>query len=297
MKPASSFGGCLTSRFHAPGVRQVRRALAIGLFAVIAANAPAAKLYVAVNGDDTNPGTHIKPFATLARARDEIRELKLRARRGERVMVVIRGGMYRVTQTLRLSAEDSGNEQFPVIWQAAPRETVRFLGAARLTGFKPVSDPAVRARLDPVAREHVVQLDLKSASVVDFGPVTAAGGREAELVCDSQYMTLARYPNPGNWLRVAAIPEGGTRHEYEKVVHFGRFTYDDERPARWKDTSELWVHGYWVYDWSDQYHHVQMLDLQKKEVWPGPPYHVYGYKKGQRFYFLNVLEELDQPGE
>lgn len=279
------------------GLHQVPRALAIGFFVVLAANSPAAKLYVAVTGDDTNLGTRAKPFATLARARDEIRQLKLKTRRGERVTVVIRGGMYRVTQTLRLSAEDSGTDQFPVIWQAAPGETVRFLGGMRLTGFTSVSDPAVRARLDRAAREHVVQLDLKSAGVVDFGPVTAAGGREAELVCDHQYMTLARYPNPGDWLRIAAIPEGGARHEYEKVIHYGRFIYDDERPARWKDSSDLWVHGYWVYDWSDQYHRVQKLDLQKKEIWPEPPYHVYGYKKGQRFYFLNVLEELDQPGE
>jgi hypothetical protein len=297
MKPSLSLGSYFISRFSVDGMRHLRRALAAGLFATLAVNAPAAKIYVSVTGEDTNPGTHTKPFATLERARDEVRQLKQRGRRPEGIMVVIRGGTYRFTRTLQLTAEDSGAERFSVIWQAAPGETVRFLGGARLTGFKPVSDPAVRARLAPAAREHMLQVDLRSAGVVDYGPVTAAGGREAELVCDSQYMTLARYPNTGEWLHIAAIPEGGTRHEYEKVVHYGRFSYDDERPARWKDTSDVWIHGYWVYDWSDQYHRVQRFDLQKKEIWPEPPYHVYGYKKGQRFYFLNVLEELDQPGE
>jgi len=80
-------------------------------------------------------------------------------------------------------------------------------------------------------------------------------------------------------------------------VHYGRFGYDGDRPSGWRDLSDLWVHGYWVYDWSDQYQRVQQLDRDKKEVWPEPPYPHYGYKKGQRFYFLNVLEELDEPGE
>ena len=79
--------------------------------------------------------------------------------------------------------------------------------------------------------------------------------------------------------------------------HYGRWAYSSDRPARWKDVSELWVHGYWVWDWCDQYQRVQKLDLAKQEVSPEPPFHYYGYRKGQRFYFLNVLEELDSPGE
>ena len=30
---------------------------------------------------------------------------------------------------------------------------------------------------------------------------------------------------------------------------------------------------------------------------PPRPYGIYSFRKGQRFYFLNLLEELDQPGE
>jgi tetratricopeptide (TPR) repeat protein len=38
--------------------------------------APAVEFYVAPDGDDTNPGTWQRPFATLQRARDAIRALK-----------------------------------------------------------------------------------------------------------------------------------------------------------------------------------------------------------------------------
>jgi hypothetical protein len=261
------------------------------------ARCAAANFYVSLTGNDSNPGTKAKPFGTLERAREKIRKLKATGPLKESATVVVRAGRYRITHTLQLSSEDSGTERFPVIWQAARGEKVRLMGGVRLTGFKPVSKPAILERLAPAARGRVLEVDLKAAGVADLGAVTSAGGSEAELICNGQYMTLARYPNRGDWLRIAAIPEGGTKHEYEKLVHYGRFTYDGDRPASWKDLSDVWVHGYWVYDWSDQYHRIQKLDLEKKEVWPEPPYHVYGYKKGQRFYFLNVLEELDQPGE
>ena len=57
------------------------------------------------------------------------------------------------------------------------------------------------------------------------------------------------------------------------------------------------MHGYWTWDWSDQYLRVDKLDTVKREITPAEPHHGYGYTKGQRFYFLNVLEELDSPGE
>ena len=75
------------------------------------------------------------------------------------------------------------------------------------------------------------------------------------------------------------------------------FIYSDERPRRWKDTRDLWVHGYWSWDWANSYERVASIDLDQRLVKTAPPYGQYGFRKGQRFYFLNVLEELDQPGE
>jgi hypothetical protein len=262
----------------------------------VASPAETTALYVATGGDDANPGTLAKPFATLARARDGARDLR-RAQPTAPVTVNIRGGIYRVTETLALTADDSGTEQAPVVWQAMPGETVRLIGGARLTGFEPVKAPAILERLDPAARGKVVQVDLKAAGVSDLGKPTPVGGARAELICNNRYMPLARYPNGNEWLNIASIPQGGTLVKTEYDNHYGRWAYSGDRPSRWQDISDLWVHGYWVYDWSDAYQRVQKLDLEKKEVSPEPPYHGYGYKKGQRFYFLNVLEELDAPGE
>jgi len=271
--------------------------LAFGLVGSASPAAGSASFYVAPQGNDSGRGTKAQPFATLEQARSAVRALRQSTVVRGPVTVYLRGGTYRIKHTVELTAQDAGDERAPVTWRAYPGEEVRLVGGARLRGFTPVADAAVLARLGETARSHVRQADLKAEGVQEWGHVTADNGPRADLICDQHYMTLARYPNAGEWLRVAGIPAGGTKYEFEGVVHYGRFSYDSDHPARWQDTNELWVHGYWVYDWSDQYQRVAKLDLAQREISPQPPYHHYGYKKGQRFYFVNVLEELDQPGE
>ncbi len=258
----------------------------------------AVEFHVALTGDDASAGTEKAPFRTLTRARDAIRAWRAAGEMdaGE-VVVNIHGGIHRITETLELGAVDGGTEESPVIWQAAGTGEVRFVGATALTEWQPVSDVHILERLRPEARGQVLQLDLKAAGVGEFGMPTPVGGHRAELIYNTQYMALARYPNEAGWLKITDIPQGDTPVEGHSASHYGRFAYDDERPAAWADASDVWVHGYWVHDWSDQYHRVETLDLEKREIYPELPYHGYGYKKGQRFYFLNVLEELDAPGE
>lgn len=271
--------------------------LTAALVANILPAAGAASFYIAPRGHDNSPGSKAQPFATFEQARSAVRALRQSTKARGSITIYLRGGIYHMDRTFELTSQDSGDEQTPITWRAYPGEEVRLMGGTRLRSFKPVTDPAILARLGEAARSHVRQTDLKAEGVKDWGHVTADEGPRADLICDQHYLTLARYPNAGEWLRVAGIPTGGNKYEFEGVVHYGRFSYDGDRPAHWQDTNDLWVHGYWVYDWSDQYQRVAKLDLAQHEISPQPPYHHYGYKKGQRFYFVNVLEELDQPGE
>ena len=58
--------------------------------------ARAAEFYLSPTGDDSNPGTKSRPFATLARARDAVRERK-RGKTSGNYNVLLRGGIYRRT--------------------------------------------------------------------------------------------------------------------------------------------------------------------------------------------------------
>ena len=269
----------------------------------------ATERFVAPDGNDGNPGTRDAPFATLARAREALRQLR-QAQPTEPVTVSLRGGLYRLTETLQLTAADAGTEKAPVTWQALPGETVRILGGVRLTGWQPVSDPQVVARLDPAARGQVQEADLKAHGVTTFPPFDPKSPSREQVFCNGKYMALARYPNDG-WLRIADVPQEGEL-KYEGMhrgpnpverdgipigKHYGRFVYDGDRPARWQPADDIWMHGYWWEDYQDEYQRLERLDTAKKEIWPAPPWPAYGFHKRQRYCFLNVLEELDQPGE
>ncbi|HSZ56978.1 MAG TPA: right-handed parallel beta-helix repeat-containing protein, partial [Tepidisphaeraceae bacterium] len=67
--------------------------------------------------------------------------------------------------------------------------------------------------------------------------------------------------------------------------------------GRWKQDDNIWVHGYWAYDWANSYERVASIDTERRLIKTAEPYGIYGFRKGQRLYFLNVLEELDSPGE
>ena len=281
----------------------IRLVLIVVLF--LARPGAATEFWVANNGSDANSGTRAKPFATLERARDAIRQLKQDRRLPKGgVTISLRGGDYFRTKALELIAADSGTPESPIIWRAYNDEAVRLLGGRTLTGFTPVSAATVLERLDDKVRGHVVQLNLRELGITDFGEMKSRGfGRPAvaahcELFLNHRPMTLARWPNEGEFARIAGYPAG------QKDEHGGQlgaltdgFFYSGDRPRRWQDISDLWAHGYWAYDWANSYEKIASLDLEQKLVKTAPPNGHYGFRKDQRFYFLNVLEEIDQPGE
>lgn len=279
---------------------------AMALFAWIAP-AWGIEFYVSPTGHDAHPGTKEQPFATLERARDALRE----RRQGPEMLqegatIWLRGGDYPRAETLELTQDDSGSAEGAVVWRAYPEETVRLLGGRTLTGFQPVADSAVLNRLPENARRHVRQLDLQTLGVSEFGSLASRGfsrpttPAHCELFCNGQPMTLARWPDEGEWAHIAGFPaaggqddsHGGKIGEIEQGFHFS-----GDRPLTWQDTDDLWVHGYWSWDWANSYERVAELDREQRLIRTAPPHGLYGFRTGQRFYFLNVLEELDQPGE
>ena len=130
---------------------------------------------MSTSGSDGNPGTPRRPFATLERARDEVRRLKALGRMPVGGLTVwIEGGDHVRSRPLTLTAEDSGTPAGPVVWRGRG-DRARLLGGTKLSGFLPVSDPAVLDRLDPAARGHILQLDLKTAGVQETGGLKSRG--------------------------------------------------------------------------------------------------------------------------
>lgn len=270
--------------------------------ATVSSTGAAIQLFVAPDGDDhwsgkapaPIPGSGDGPFATLEAARAAIRKMKLSGPLPlGGATVWIRGGKYFRDHAFVLGPDDGGTSESPVVYANYPGEVVRMIGGREVEGFVPVRDPGDLSRLNPAARQEVRVLDLTALGITHFGAITNRGfGRAVrpsalELFFKGTAMPLARWPNSG-WELIEAVPAGRMG---------GRFSYSGNRPARWAKADDVWLHGYWSWDWADSYERVQSIDVKRREIATAPPHSAYGYKAGQRFYAFNLLEELDAPGE
>ncbi len=297
MKPSASSNICTFAWFVVVALLSVARHATVQAEKIARPHA----LYVATNGNDhwsgrlpvaKADGTD-GPLATVERARDEIRNIKRAGPLKGGVTVYIRGGVYEMSGALRLTKQDGGSAKAPIVYRAYKDESVRLIGGKAVTGFKPVTDPAVLDRIDEAARGKVLQVDLKGLGITDYGKLMRRGfgcpvhPAALELFFQDRPMTLARYPNEG-WLKIKSAPGG---------KQGGKFTYEGDRPKRWSRADDVWVHGYWTHDWADTYEKVASIDTGTRTIATVPPHGAYGYTPGKRFYLHNLLEELDAPGE
>ena|GEM_PF-847767 len=279
------------------------------------------ELYVSLTGsDNTGDGTIDNPFASLEGARDAIRELKLAdGLPTGGITVYLRGGNYARTSSFELSSEDSGTADAPITYRAYPGESVSILGGAKIDAndFMPVAVvDSVYDRLSSDVVGHIYQYDLQTKGFNDYGEIVQTGmglppaPESPELFFNERVLTLARYPNLNagdGFLRIGTVIDPGAdpRNSGEDYTvrplppiydHGATFQYPDNRPGEWADTSDIWMFGYWFWDWADGTLQIQNIDTTNKQI-STTKASVYSVKAGQRYYYFNILEELDAPGE
>jgi hypothetical protein len=120
--------------------------------------------FVSPSGDDTNPGTLEKPFATLQRAQHVVRH-----KHGD---VFLRGGTYYLPAPLVLTAEDSGSKDTPMVFQNYQSE-------------KPVISGGIRLE----------KLDWQPCTNRLFQAQVPADLQTEEIFVNGERQVLARYPD------------------------------------------------------------------------------------------------------
>ncbi len=277
------------------------------------------KFYVANNGNDrwsgALPAPDVSrtdgPFATLGRAAAAVAELQHgpakrahgnAAAPDRPVSVEVRGGTYDLRSSLVLTNLSH------VDWRPYRSEKVTITGGTALPAYLALRDPAIRALIRPALRDSIVEIDLKANGIADAGDILPRGGPALQLFLGGREMPLVRYPKEG-WLHIADVPQSGDslynkgldrERRFNNVPvgrHYGRITYDTERPGEWSGLNEMYMQGYWTWDWSDSFQKVKQLHPDKHEIEIREPHHWYGYTRNQRYCFFNVLEELTVPGE
>lgn len=264
---------------------------AVIVLVMVGAEARGATFYAASDGDTVGDGSAARPLGSVQQALDRVRE---RVSHGElQNEIVLLPGEFYTGETIRI-----GQEHGRLSVRAESPGTARITGGKEIRTWAPVRDAEVAERLGDAAGQ-VRQADLKTLGISDFGEIGGRGFGRAllaapvELFYGGEPMQIARWPNEG-WLKIAGVPKDAQGADNPNS---GEFFFAEDRPAGWKDPDDLHVHGYWTWDWAESYEKVERLEVDSKVVATEAPHGVYGYKTGGRFYFVNVLEELDAPGE
>ncbi len=279
----------------------------IALLVTIVSATATPSIHVSPQGDDAGAGTPESPYRTIDRARDAIRAQKTAGQTGP-FTVELASGLYPVETTIRFGAQDSGAEGAPVTYRSREPGGAVLKGAKvlSLSDFRPVTDPALRERLDPSARGKVVAISLAEAGLKHGGPFPDRfedRGGIFEVFDKTGRLPLSRWPNEG-YTTMKSVLEIG-----DKTIP-GVFEYRDERPSRWLKNENVWLKGQWRVGWEDPALKVKSIDPATHTITfatglpngIGSKYHrpkdgaLAGSGK-EAWCAMNLPEEIDQPGE
>ena len=261
--------------------------------------------YVSTKGNDKNNGSIESPVASLTAAQKLVQNYKAKNTKG--ITVHIAPGQYNLATTFVLNEQDSGQAGKEITWQADKIGTVTITGGKNIqpSAFSKVKDAAIIKRLNENTVGRVLQVHLPSIGINDFGSHKQFGHTVAvtpaplQLFFNGDPMTLARYPNKGYIKIGKVIDKGSVPRSLDKSNRGGKFQYTDARHAKWQGQEDVWLSGTFNYGYADDYINVKSIDTLQKTVQLAMP-HLYGIASGrdfQQYAAINILEELDSPGE
>ncbi|MBN2449742.1 MAG: right-handed parallel beta-helix repeat-containing protein [Lentisphaeria bacterium] len=277
------------------------RSLAFACFAVGASMAlPAREFFVASSGNDADPGSREKPFASLAKALSVVQD-------GKGGTVSLAPGEYLVPTGVALDGGHSGTAEAPLLIRSEVPRAARIAGAREVHDLRPISPAEAETLISEDARSRVLVADLAAQGFPALAPLPdsfRAPGVE-EVFFGDLPLQSARWPNDGFAAFTEVIDAGASAPVHwvtREVYRPGSFRFPSERARLWDFSRGVYLHGFWCYEWADETLRAASyapdtgeLRLAAKHGYGiGNPWHK---DSPRQFYAVHVFEELDRPGE
>ena len=216
------------------------------------------------------------PFASLLRAREEVRKLKAAGA----VTVQVRGGTYSLPATFSLTTEDSGTERSPIIWKAFAGEKPLLLGGKTINDFQPYKGQILKA---------------------DVAEQGFKGAYFRQLFFKGVKQNLARTPNfdpknpyGGGW----SYADGKIVPMYSDILgedmHTLKYAGNDVPDMAKPTEAEVFIFP--RYNWWNNVVPIKSIDRATRTVTLAADCS-YPIRPRDRYYIRNVFEALDSPGE
>jgi hypothetical protein len=225
--------------------------------------------YVSPTGDDKNPGTKDRPFATITKARDAVRKI-IEKGLTKSISVYLRDGRYQISEPIIFDCSDSGTEDFNITYTAYPDERPVISGGKVITGWKVNADRNWTAKIKDVE---------------------SGNWNFRELFVNGRRAVRARHPDSG-FFRVVKANE-------DRMSSF-IFNKEDIPQSAIDENTEL----VFIHDWSISRLPVREIDYVNQILYPGAKIGrqhrmmvIDGYEPNPRYYLENNPVFCDAPGE
>jgi hypothetical protein len=257
-------------------------------------NSSVSDFYVSPNGEDNNPGTLEKPFATIQHAQDIVRLINQNMKSD--INVYLRGGTYFLSESLSFTSEDSGSNGYNINYKAYQKEIPVINGGLEISGFEPVlNQPYWKVHL-PDGVELFRNLYINGNRAIRAQtekPIAGIGWINGDI-SDTDGILVAT-KGPGWW-----VSEWGDTETIMKPEDLPTFS----------NPKDLELH--WILDWVDirtRVSSVEQLENNQIGIMMQQPFFSWarGIQEGQNlrwvprwdvpFFIENAIELLDQPGE
>jgi Right handed beta helix region len=204
------------------------------------------------------------------------------------IIIELQPGIHRLREPVRLTDRDSGTAQSPLIIRSSASGPAIIRGSVPVLAGTPTTTEL--ARVPAASRPHLKAYDL---------PAVAAAAPRIDL---PRRHDMQPGPVPfevfdvQGALRPARWPKTGWANGHADLATGVTFATDAARMASWRNEPDLWVSGYFKWDWAYETRPVAAVSSSAGELsLERPPQ--YGFGPSFRMAVHHAAGNLDAPGE
>ena len=265
--------------------------------------------YVSATAHDGD-GTESNPFATIAEALDAVKALS-NEQKAKGTVIYLAGGEYDASEVINITDEHCSDDAALFIASKPGQKAVisgkKHFGLSKAqTVDYGNTDISVMRRMNKSAYGKLYYIDY-----ADIGMDKIPYGIVFRFNSDgtSQDMRVARYPNNGTNTLIEVIKDGSyidtSDDNFTKTGRPMEWIPDDKRPFSWYNTNEIHLLGRIANEWTitDGVIQIDKISNTIKSTdsvlasGNSPITTQFWNSIAVTFYYTNVFEELDSPGE
>ncbi len=259
--------------------------------------------YVSASASSGGDGSFEKPFQSIENAKRAVRS----ADKNKPITVYVMGGDYYFKSSMVFDAQDSGSEKAPITYKAYNGEKPVFHGSVEIPArnITKLEDETLLNRFQATVRDKIYVMKLPSDVESNMGNLFRFGvGSYAhtynfntiDVFNNGELMPMSQWPNVG-FVDVESITDGSpvkVQFGDSIATHFNN----------WKFSEDIIMSYYTRAGYEHYYSPVsgfsakeKVINIPNDQVARTPSLDRMGPSSNARVVILNMLEEIDMPGE